>query len=214
MIRNVVLDIGGVLVDYHTADYYTQKGYSEEMALRLAQATMYSPYWEQNDIGLMPYDWILGKMKALDPELSADIDACLASQTDIVTRRAESKDWIEQIRAWGYRTLVLSNFSFPALEGCRKAMDFLGENLGGSGREGEYGVISEGIISCMDHVVKPYPEIYALLLTRYGLKAEETVFVDDTPKNLPGAEYYGIRTILFDSREQVLEELERMKVPD
>ena len=93
-------------------------------------------------------------------------------------------------------------------------MDFLGENLGGSGREGEYGVISEGIISCMDHVVKPYPEIYALLLTRYGLKAEETVFVDDTPKNLPGAEYYGIRTILFDSREQVLEELERMKVPD
>ena len=214
MIRNVVLDIGGVLVDYHTTDYYLQKGYSEEKALRLAQATMFSPYWEQMDIGLMPYEWILGKMKALDPELSSDIERCLAAQTDIVTRRAESKDWIEQIRAQGYRVLVLSNFSVYALEGCPDAMDFLGKNLGGSGEEGDYGVISEGIISCMDHVIKPYSEIYALLLTRFGLKPEETVFVDDTPKNLPGAEYYGIRTVLFESRRQVAEELERLKKAD
>ena len=34
-----------------------------------------------------------------------------------------------------------------------------------------------------EHLIKPEPEIYQLLLKRYGLKAEESVFLDDTLKN-------------------------------
>ena len=95
-----------------------------------------------------------------------------------------------------------------ALRDCPEAMDFLGENLGGTGKVGDYGVITEGILSCKVNTIKPYPAIYAHLLTRYGLIPEETVFVDDTQKNLTAAQAYGIHTILFRSREQVLEELE------
>lgn len=208
MIRNVVLDIGGVLANYHTVDYYTAKGYSPEDAQRLKNVTMGSAYWEQFDIGLMPYEWILEKMKSLDPSLAPEIDKSLGSQHGIVSRRKESKAWIEEIRRRGYRVLVLSNFSNPALRDCPDAMDFLGENLGGRGKVGEFGVISEGILSCREHMVKPYPPIYALLLTRFGLIPEETVFVDDIQKNLTGAKAYGIHTILFQSREQVLEQLE------
>lgn len=207
MIRNVVLDIGGVLVDYHTLDYYTRKGYTEEQALSLKAVTMDSGYWEHIDTDLMPYDWILERMKALDTALAPDIEKSLRFQDGIVTHRAESKDWIEEIRRRGYRVLVLSNFSRPALRDCPQAMDFLGENLGGTGKIGDYGVIAEGILSCDVHTVKPYPPIYAYLLTRCGLIPEETVFVDDLEKNLDGAKQYGIHTILFHSREQVLDEL-------
>ena len=111
----------------------------------------------------------------------------------------------------GFRLLVLSNFSENALKSCPEAMDFLGESLGGSGKDKEWGVISEGIISCREHMIKPYPEIYALILTRYDLKPEETVFVDDTDKNLiPASQIYDIRTIRFTSREQVTDELKRI----
>ena len=72
-------------------------------------------------------------------------------------------------------------------------------------------MITEGILSCEVHTIKPYPAIYAHLLTRYGLIPEETVFVDDMPKNLTAAQRYGIHTILFGSREQVLEELRNGK---
>ena len=208
MIRNVVLDIGGVLVDYHTVSFYENRGYDPELSKRLADATMYGPYWEQQDLGLMSSDWIFSKMKEAHPEFSAIIDQNLYDQTGIVTRRAESKAWIEHLRQSGYRVLVLSNFSEPALRDCPDAMDFLGENMGGTGKVGEYGVICEGILSCKVHTVKPYPAIYGILLTRYGLIPEETVFVDDTQKNLTAAQAYGIHTILFRSREQVLEELE------
>ncbi len=210
MIKNVVLDIGGVLVDYHTTDYYTDKGYSLETAQALRTVTMDSIYWEHNDIGLMPYQWILGKMKSLAPSLSGLIDESLSAQYGIVTHRKESKDWIESLRSEGFRVLVLSNFSESALRDCPEAMDFLGENLGGYGKVGDYGVIAEGIISCKVHMIKPYPSIYATLLTRYGLIPEETVFVDDTKKNLTAAEAFGIRTVLFESREQVSEALKQM----
>ncbi len=211
MIKNVVLDIGGVLVDYHTVDYYTKKGCSEEEAKALKAATMDSPYWVQNDIALLPYSWCVGRMKAMAPGLAPQIDKYLERQYDIVTRRKESKDWIESLRKMGYRILVLSNFSEVALRDCPEAMDFLDENLGGGGRTGEYGIISEGILSCKVHMVKPYPSIYALLLTRYGLIPEETVFVDDTQKNLTAASFYGIHTILFQSREQVMEDLKQIQ---
>ncbi len=210
MIKNIVLDIGGVLVDFHTADYYTNKGYSLEMARALKAVTMDSPYWQHNDIGLMPYRWILEKMKALSPVLSEEIDRSLSQQHGIVTWRKESKDWIESLRKMGFRVLVLSNFSEIALRDCPEAMDFLGENFGGRGKVGEYGVICEGIISCKDHMVKPYPSVYALLLMRYGLDPEETIFVDDTQKNLTAAEEFGIKTILFESREQVTERIQEM----
>lgn len=69
-----------------------------------------------------------------------------------------------------------------------------------------------GILSYRDKLIKPQREIYQLLLERYGLKAEESVFLDDTEKNLSGAEKLGIRTILFQSREQAVEDLEKLGV--
>ena len=134
MIKNVVLDIGGVLVDYHTTDYYMARGYSDQMAEALEKVTMGSYLWEHNDIALMPYDWILEKMKALAPEYAQDIEVTLRDQKGVVTRRKESKEWIETLRSHGYRVMVLSNFSRSALRDCPEALDFLGENLGGTGK--------------------------------------------------------------------------------
>lgn len=44
---------------------------------------------------------------------------------------------------------------------------------------------------------KPAPEIYHLALHRLGLGAHETVFVDDAPGNVAGAEAVGITSVLI-----------------
>ena len=54
-----------------------------------------------------------------------------------------------------------------------------------------------GILSYKEHLIKPEPEIYQLLLKRYGLKAEESVFLDDTLKNVEAAEEQGIHGIHY-----------------
>ena len=62
------------------------------------------------------------------------------------------------------------------------------------------------------HQIKPEPEIYQLLLKRYGLKAEESVFLDDTLKNVEAAEEQGIHGIHFLTKEQAEEELRKLGV--
>ena len=54
------------------------------------------------------------------------------------------------------------------------------------------------------------PEIYQLLTKRYGLKAQECVFIDDTAKNVDAAVKEGMKGIVFHTLEQVKTELEEM----
>ena len=53
------------------------------------------------------------------------------------------------------------------------------------------------VVSAFEKCVKPDPEIYQILLNRYGLKAEESFFTDDVPANIETAEKLGIKAHLF-----------------
>ena len=80
---------------------------------------------------------------------------------------------------------------------CEKALDFLAEMDG-------------GILSYQAKLIKPDPEIYRLLCDRYGLKAKECVFIDDTEKNVLAAQKEGMKGIIFHTLEQTKEELDGM----
>ncbi|MDE6185478.1 MAG: HAD-IA family hydrolase, partial [Lachnospiraceae bacterium] len=78
-----------------------------------------------------------------------------------------------------------------------EALDFLEETDG-------------GILSYQVKLIKPSPEIYQLLCSRYGLQAEECVFIDDTVKNVEAAIKEGMKGITFHTLDQVKEELEKL----
>jgi 2-haloacid dehalogenase len=54
---------------------------------------------------------------------------------------------------------------------------------------------------------KPTPEFYQILLDRYNVKPEESLFIDDNYRNILAAEKLGINSIHFTSPEQLKEEL-------
>ena len=60
--------------------------------------------------------------------------------------------------------------------------------------------------------LKPEADIYQTLLDKFGLKAEECVFIDDRPVNCEGAQKAGIHTICFKSFKQAAAELEALGV--
>jgi len=132
-----------------------------------------------------------------DPGIEKEIRETFADVTDLVVKREYAIPWIRSLKKRGYKVFVLSNFSEKAYYECADALSFLKETDG-------------GILSFRDKVIKPYPEIYKLLLDRYDLVADECVFIDDTPRNLPAAENMGIHTIPFMTKEQVDRDLERM----
>ena len=63
------------------------------------------------------------------------------------------------------------------------------------------------VISGIERVMKPDPRIFQLALQRFGIKAEETVFIDDNPNNVAAANALGITGILFEGKEQLERDL-------
>ncbi len=66
------------------------------------------------------------------------------------------------------------------------------------------------IISAEEGVMKPDPRIYRAALDRLGVTAPESIFVDDVPENVRGAQALGIHGVHFQLPEQARREIERL----
>lgn len=199
MIGTIIFDIGNVLADFTWEAHYRRFGYTGSRLERLAQATVKNDAWNEYDRGTLTDEEVLQRFIDSDPEMEADIRKCLANVEGMVVRNGYAIPWIQELKQKGYQTLYLSNFSEKAAKECAKALDFLP-------------YLDGGILSYQDKVIKPMPEIYQLLIDRYQLVPEECVFLDDTQKNLTGAEAFGIHTILFKNQAQAKEELRKLGV--
>ncbi len=199
MIRNIIFDIGNVLTDFSWRKFLQKKGFHEAMVERIAKASVQSPAWNEIDRGVWSLEELMQAFIARDPEIEEELRRAYANVTGMVTRRDYAIPWIQELQAKGYRVYYLSNFSEKAYEDCADALDFLPYTDG-------------GILSYQEKVVKPEPEIYKRLLTRYSLKEEESVFLDDTPGNVEAARALGLYGICFQTKEQAEEELRGLGV--
>jgi HAD hydrolase, family IA, variant 3 len=62
------------------------------------------------------------------------------------------------------------------------------------------------LISADVKLLKPDPQIYQTFLKKFDLKAEECVFIDDTPINVEGALYENIAGIVFNMNADTLKQ--------
>ena len=55
------------------------------------------------------------------------------------------------------------------------------------------------VVSCDLHIIKPESGIYEYILGKYGLKADECLFIDDREENVRGAEKVGMNAVKFEN---------------
>lgn len=197
MIQTVIFDIGNVLVDFGWRPFLERFGLTPEEFDRVSRASVLSEDWNEFDRGVLSDEQVIARFRANDPEMGGLIDRIYRNINGLLTRRDYAIPWIRQLKERGLQVLVLSNFSEKGLRDCAEAMDFLP-------------YVDGGILSCREKVIKPMPEIYRRLIARYDLKPDRCVFMDDLQRNLDGAAAFGIRTILFTSREEAAARLEEL----
>lgn len=99
---------------------------------------------------------------------------------------------VQEIKAQGMRTAILSNIPRDLLAEVRVAFDWLNE-------------FDVQIWSCDHGVIKPYPAIYRICIDTLGCEPERALFFDDRPRNVEGARAAGIEAHVFESAEQAAE---------
>ena len=197
MIKNIVFDIGNVLASFAWEEFFQSFGIQGETFERLANATVRNPFWNEMDRGVLSDEEIIEGFIRNDPSVEPQIRQVMHDISGIVTRRDYAGEWIRELKERGYKVYVISNFSAKAHVECADALYFL-EDVDGA------------IMSYREKLLKPSGEIFDLLCRRYGLKAEECVFLDDMPQNVEGAKKAGFSAIRFVTYEQAKEELEKM----
>ncbi len=198
MIKNIVFDIGNVLVDFRLKEFLAEKGFDAPMIKRLLKASVMSPYWEQFERADITEEEAMRAFVSLDPEIEKELSEAFSNIHGMLTIREYAVPWIRSLKEAGYRVYYLSNYSKKAYDECQDSLAFMQYTDG-------------GFLSFQQRMTKPDPRMYTSFLEHFQLKPQESVFIDDTEQNVAVAESLGFRGIVFRSYEDVVKQLEELK---
>jgi len=198
-VKNVVLDVGGVLVGFRWDEMLARAGFSKETVAEFADSVFPDPLWEELDLANEPYDHVVQKYVDKYPHLETIIRYFFFHPEEIVAPRTEVWNRLLILHEAGYRLYLLSNYSSVMLQA----------HLGGASF---WPYLSGKVISYEIHSTKPGRRIYEELLSRYDLKAEECLFLDDQKENVEAGEALGIPSVFTETEADVLKVLDRLIV--
>ena len=198
MIKNIVFDIGNVLVEFGWKPYFDKFNLTPEEFERLVNATVKSNVWNEMDRGAVSEEEILNAYIANDPGIEDIIRAIYADFHDMLKQYDYTKDWIKSLQAGGFKVYCLSNMSHKSVRENADALDFI--------------PLTDGtILSCDYNIIKPEKAIYDLVFDKFNLIPSECVFIDDVKRNIDKAKELGMYGIVFESKAQVEEEIKSLK---
>ena len=198
MIKNVIFDLGNVLIDFKPIKYIKSLGYDDEKALEIFNKTIKDSIWADMDRGIYrDKESYVSAFKTKYPEIQDDIDKFLGGpwMENVIFPLKDNLKMIDLVKEKGLKYYILSNYPKDAFEYTYNMCPFI-QNADGM-------VISYDVL-----MIKPNKNIYLKLLDKYGLKANECLFMDDLDINVEGAKSVGINAFVFKDLEDGYKKLE------
>lgn len=197
VIKNIILDIGDVLLEYRWHDMLTDYGLTDEDAEKVGTLMFSDNLWHELDLAVMTYDEIVRQYTDNYPEYADTIQWFLSHGEFMHVKREDVWEKVHKLKEKGYKIYILSNYSENLFTKHTSDAPFI--------------ELADGVVvSYQIHLTKPDERIYRYLLDKYNLKAEECLFFDDRQENTEGAIKLGINAITVTSKELLLEELDKI----
>lgn len=197
MIKNIVFDVGQVLMSYTPENYLKNLGFSEKTVQTLRKAIFESTLWEASDRGILSTEEIWNGFRKNAPGFEKEVQMVYDNLGDVVELMPYAEGWIKNLKEQGYHLYILSNYAEHTYQLSSHKMKFL-PYMDGT------------LFSYVYKMAKPDHEIYETLCTMYQLNPGKTVFFDDREENIEGAKACGIHGILFQNHEQAKKDLETL----
>ncbi len=199
-IKNIIFDLGGVVLDIDESIVYKELEKLGFKTSELAHSKEFIDLMSKFDTGIYTAPTFRKKTKALlgiekmtDKRFDAIWNAMLL---DIPRERIAA---LEQIRKH-YKIFLMSNSN-------EIHYDLYVRDLQLRFGYNEFDeLFNKSYFSFAEHLEKPDPRFFELILDHEGLLPEETLFIDDTAANIKVAQSLGIRTYHI-SREELVRNL-------
>lgn len=173
-IKNVVFDMGGVLLDWNPLGIARHFVADEADAKLLANTVFCDPSWGWLDAGAVDEETIIWLAQRKLPERLHEVaKEMILRWYDGRGFHAEANDLAIRLAESGTHVYLLTNAG-PAFPRYCERMP-------------AWSHFSGVLVSYREHLLKPDARIYRLLLERYGITGSESLFVDDLEQNVAGA---------------------------
>ena len=193
-VKAAVFDLGGVLIDWDPR-YLYRKLLADEAAVEEFLATVCTPEWNAEQDRGRPFAEGIAELVERHPAHAAAIAAYHERWPEMLGGDIPGAvELLAELRATGLPLYALTNWSAETFALARERFEFLDwfDGL---------------LVSGEERMTKPDPAIFQLLLDRFGLDPEETVFVDDSPANVAAARRLRIDAVRFTGHGQLRREL-------
>lgn len=191
MIKNIVLDVGGVIFDDSKQNIQKLLNKNCDNIYKLA----YGGGFKKCLLGEISVQEHINSLK--NEKDFNDISYILKKENLIKSYPLikNNFEYIKVLRKRGYKLFLLTNITEDSYNYINELIN-INEKFDG------------GIYSYQEHLIKPDYDIYNLLINRFNLNKDETIFFDDKEKNVKAANEVGIKSYVFTSINDIESNLE------
>lgn len=192
-INTIIFDLGGVLIDWNP-EYVFREVIPDPERRRFFFENICTHEWNIEQDAGRPLAEATELLVNEYPEWESEIRAYYGRWEEMLGGPIhETVDLLRELRdREEHRLLALTNWSGETFPVALSRYDFLHW--------------FEGIVVSGDEKTrKPFADIYEILLDRYEVNPSQAIFIDDSLKNVEGAEAVGINGIHFQSTAQLKE---------
>lgn len=184
MIKNIVFDIGNVLVEFKPKDYMKRLNFQETEIEDLFQIIFKDKRWEDIDLGILSIEEYTKALCSEHPIYADKITQMFSEnwRKEFLKPKKSSIEFLLE-SSKHYNIYLLSNISEYVLTYIKEL--------------GFWDKISGGTYSYNVRYLKPEPEIYHRFFCDNNIIPSECLFLDDLQKNIEAAQAAGMNGIIF-----------------
>lgn len=197
MIKNIIFDVGKVLMAYEPDEYMEKLGFTPREREAVNRAMFQHPFWNESDRGALSSEKLLEGFISHNSGYEKQIRQAYETVGGAIALMPHTLEWVKSLKDRGYRLYILSNYADHTFGQTKEEMKFL-PYMDGT------------VFSFQCKFIKPEKEIYQYICEKYELLPEESVFLDDRKENVEAAREYGMQAIQFTTYEQASWQLEQI----
>jgi len=196
-IDTIIFDLGGVLIDWNPR-YVYRKIFKTENEIDWFLENVTTAEWNENQDAGYPLHKATQELIAKHPEWEPEIKAYYGRWLEMLGDDIhETVEILHKLKQTGkYKLYALTNWSAETFPRALERFEF-------------FKVFDGVVVSGQEKMRKPSAEFYKILIDRYHLDPHKTIFIDDSLRNVKGAEAVGITGIHFHNPPQLRDELRR-----
>lgn len=196
MIKNLVFDLGNVLISFKPSEYFDRKKYPEAIKSTILNDIFGSAEWLLLDKGVISTTEAIDAIALKSSLTRQEIAHIFNLRTDLIFPLHSNTRLLPGLKKRGFKLYYLSNFPLDIFDEVRSGYSFFRHFEG-------------GLISAEAKYSKPDINIYRIFLEKYSVRAEESLYIDDLEKNVKAAESLGMTGIFTDGSPEISKEIER-----